>query len=90
MAALISSGQAKGLEQAYEMACRAHPEISKAIAAAETEARERASAKERQRVAAEAKAKAVSVRGSPVINGFAKVPDSVEETLAAAWDGRLN
>lgn len=90
MTALISSGRAKGLEAAYEMACRADPDISKAIAKAETEAREKAAAEARRSAAAQAKAKAVSVRGSPVINGFAKVPDSIEETLAAAWDGRLN
>ena len=90
MAALISGGQAKGLEQAYEMACRAHPDISKAISAAEAEAREKAAAEARRAAAAQAKAKAVSVRGSPTVNGFAKAPDSIEAALNAAWDGRLN
>ena len=90
MAALISSGQAKGLEAAYDMACRAHPEVSRAIQSAEAEARAKTEREARAKAAAEAKAKAVSVRGSAVVNGFAKPPDSVRGVLEAAWDGRLN
>lgn len=90
MAVLISSGQAKGLNEAYEMAVRAHPEVSKAIAQAEREAAEKAKLSERVKGAAQAKAKAVSVRGSPPINGTPRAPEDLRGLIEAAWDGRLN
>jgi hypothetical protein len=90
MAALISNGQAKGLEAAYDMACRAHPEISRTLAKSETDAREKTERDARVKAAAEAKAKVVSVRGSPSVNGFAKPPDDLRGLLSAAWDGRVN
>lgn len=86
MAALISSGQAKDLKAAYDMACRAHPDVYKAI----TKAEQDAAAKARQRDAAEAKSRAVSVRGTPSVNGFAKPPDDLRSLLGAVMDGRVN
>lgn len=90
MGGLMQAGAANDLASAYEMACRAHPEISQTIAKSEAAARERAAAEDRRKAAAEAKAKAVSVRGSSVVNGFTKAPDTLRDTLLAAWDGRLN
>lgn len=90
MGGLMQAGAANDLATAYEMACRAHPEVSKAIAKAETEAREKAAAAERAKAAAQAKAKAVSVRGSPPINGTPRAPESLRGLIEAAWDGRLN
>ena len=90
MAALISTGQAKDMPAAYEMACRAHPEVSKAIAKADAAAREKAAAEAQRKAAVEAKAKTGSVRGSPALNGFTAAPESLRGVLEAAFDGRLN
>lgn len=86
MAALISSGQAKDMKAAYDMACRAHPDVFKAISQAE----QATAAQARQRAAAEAKTRAVSVRGTPSVNGFAKPPDDLRSLLGAVMDGRVN
>lgn len=90
MAAFIEKGQAKDLEAAYEMACRAHPEVFKTIQQAEAAAKDKATLEARRNAAAQAKAKAVTVRGSAAPNGFAKPPDDLRGTLNAVWDGRLN
>lgn len=89
MAALIEKGIAKDLAEAYEMACRAHPDVSKKITQAEAAAREKAALEAQRKAAAQAKAKAGSVRGSPTVNGFAKPPEDLRSTLNAVWDGRL-
>lgn len=86
MAALISSGQAKDMPTAYDMACRAHPDVYKAI----TQAEQATAAKARQRDAAEAKSRAVSVRGTPSVNGFAQPPEDLRSLLGAVMDGRVN
>jgi hypothetical protein len=90
MGALMQAGIANDMATAYEMACRAHPDIYAKTTKAEAEAQAKAAASARAQAAAQAKAKAVSVRGSPSVNGFATVPDSLRDTIAAAWDGRLN
>ena len=90
MGALMTSGQADDLATAYDMACRAHPQVFQAIQKAEQEARDKAATAARSQAAAQAKAKAVSVRGSPAVNGFTKPPDTLRETIEAAMSGRLN
>jgi hypothetical protein len=90
MGALMQAGIANDLPTAYEMACRAHPQVFQAIQKAEQEARTKAEAATRSQAAAQAKAKAVSVRGSPAGNGFTKPPDSLRATIEAAFEGRLN
>lgn len=90
MAAFIEKGQAKDLEAAYEMACRAHPDVYRQIQQAEAAAKEKAQLEARRNAAAQAKAKVASVRGTPTVNGFAKPPDDLRGTISAAWDGRLN
>lgn len=90
MAAFIEKGIAKDLPEAYEMACRAHPDVSKKIMQAEAAAKEKAALEAQRKAAAQAKAKAGSVRGSPTVNGFAKPPDDLRGTINAVWDGRLN
>lgn len=86
MGALMQAGIAQDMAGAYEMACRAHPEVSKALDAerAKTEAQTRAKA------AQEARAKAVSVRGSPPINGNGAPPDTLRGALEAAWGGAIH
>jgi hypothetical protein len=90
MGALMQAGTANDLATAYEMACRAHPEVFKAIQQAEQAARAKADTAARSQAAAQAKAKAVSVRGSPAVNGFTKPPETLRETIQAAFAGRLN
>lgn len=86
MGALMQADPSLDLARAYEMACKAHPEVSKSLAA---EAEKAANAEKAKR-AAEAKGKAVSVRGAPPMVGTGAVPDSIRGTLAAAWDGALH
>lgn len=83
MGELMRAGWASDLASAYEMACRAHPEVSKALAA---EAEKAANAEKAKR-ADEAKRRAVSVRGAPPTIGNGQVPDSIRGNLYAAWDG---
>jgi hypothetical protein len=90
MGALMQAGIANDLPTAYEMACRAHPEVHKAIQAAEAERRAKSETEAKRKAAADAKGKAVSVRGAPPVTGFRQAPDSIRDTLLAAWDGRLN
>ena len=89
MGALMQAGEAEDMATAYEMACRAHPQISQTIAKAEAETRAKAEAEAKRKAAAEAKTKAVSVRGSAPAPGFATVPTDVRGLLEAAFDGRL-
>lgn len=86
MGALMQADPSLDLARAYEMACRAHPEVSKALAA---EAEKAANAEKAKR-ADEAKRKAVSVRGAPPMVGNGKVPDSIRGVLEAAFDGGLH
>lgn len=90
MGALMQAGTAKDMEAAYEMACRAHPEVWKAIQTAEAETKAKVAAAERAKAAADARTKAVSVRGSVPVPGVAKGPTTLKGMLEAAWDGRLN
>lgn len=90
MGALMQAGIANDLPTAYEMACRAHPEVHQAIQAAEAEKRAKSETEAKRKAAAEAKGKAVSVRGSAPTPGFRSTPDSIRDSLLAAWDGRLN
>jgi hypothetical protein len=90
MGALMQAGIADDLATAYDMACRAHPQVFQSIQKAEQEARAKAEASARSQAASQAKAKAVSVRGSPAVNGFTKPPETLRETIEAAYSGRLN
>jgi galactokinase len=90
MGALMQAGTAKDLDTAYEMACRAHPEVFKAIQQTEAETKAKAEAQERAKAAASAKTKAVSVRGAVPAPGARTPPATLRGLLEAAWDGRVN
>jgi hypothetical protein len=90
MGALMQAGIADDLATAYDMACRAHPQVFQSIQKAEQAARAKADTAARSQAASQAKAKAVSVRGSPAVNGFTKPPETLRETIEAAFSGRLN
>lgn len=88
MGSLISNGDAQSLEQAYEMACRAHPEVSKAMSA-EQRTRDEAQRLEEARRKAEgakrANAANVSGQGGVGIADTSKL--SLHDDIAARLDG---
>lgn len=87
MGALMTADPELDMARAYEMACRAHPSVSKALADEEAKAAIAA----RTKAANEARAKQVSVRGgAPPVAGNGAAPDSLRGTLVAAWDGALH
>jgi hypothetical protein len=88
MAALLESGTAKTLEDAYEAACLANPEVRRFVLAEQRKAEDAARLAETQRAANDAKrALGVNVSGQ----GGAGMADaskrSLRDDLAAAWDG---
>jgi hypothetical protein len=85
MGALISSGAAKDMQDAYDQACHANPSI-RAQLAADTS---RAEAIRRDREAREASARAVSISGTPPTPASKSVPDTLRGTIEAAFEGRL-
>ena len=87
MAPLLASGQAKDLQEAYDMACHASPTIrSTLLAAKEAEKK----AKRNEELAAKKQA-AVSVVGSPGVHGpnTAAPKRSVREELEASFDAAM-
>lgn len=84
MGALMQAGEAKDMEQAYEMAVWARPDLRAQLLAAQT-AQQTATQQTRQRTE-KARAKAVSVRGGP--GGYTPPPvnpnASVRESLMSA------
>lgn len=90
MGALMQAGTAKDMESAYEMACRAHPEVWAKVQAEEAAAKAKAEADRRAKAAAAARAKAPVVRTNvPAANGAAEAPRDWGSLVEAAWEGRL-
>lgn len=87
MGSLLSSGQAKDLREAYDMACYAIPEIRSTMFSA-PKADEAA---KRKAEVAQKKNAAVSIKGSSsVVHGNTKPPiRTLEEELAANFDAAL-
>lgn len=87
MADIIDMGAARGvnysLQQAYEIACRAHPEISRVLAQREQSKTAQSLNQSTQR----AKQAAVSVGGAPAMGSSDKTPDSIREALELAISG---
>lgn len=87
MATLLNSGQAQGLEEAYEKAIWAHPQVRAALLE-----KQNAETQEKRKKELEAKKKAASsVTGSPdvkSVNSTKKVSKkaSIEEDIAAAFE----
>lgn len=65
MGPLVDSGQAKDLQQAYDMACRAHPDVNAKIEAARKAQQARDQAKEQREKAKAAGQAGSSISGSP-------------------------
>jgi len=85
MVAILNSGQAKDLKEAYDMACMANPQIRTSLEASKAAEQQ---AKRKQEIAAKKQA-AASVTGSPAVPSNAKAKNSntsVEDDLRAAFD----
>lgn len=84
MSALLTSGQAKDLREAYDMASYANPETRSTMLNASKEAE---AAKRKQEIASKKNA-SVSVKGSPsLVQGNTKSPvRTIEEELSAQFD----
>ncbi len=86
MVAMLNSGQAGDLKEAYDMACMANPTIRSTLLAAQAAEQQ---AKRKQEVEAKKRA-ASSIAGSPAIPSNSKATNnsqtSVEDDLRAAFD----
>lgn len=84
MAPLLGSEQAKDLQEAYDAACWATPEIRTVLMAAQ----EKEQAEKRKDEIAKKKQAAASVTGSPGINtpSSTKTPKTVEDDLREVYD----
>jgi len=90
MAGLLGSGNAQDLNQAYEMACRAHPEVSKALTAAQQQAQEAQRLENAKRRAAEAsRAKVVNASGQGGVGIASPRSNSLEDDLGALYDSQV-
>ena len=79
---------AKNLEEAYAMACRAHPEVYQKIAAAEAAKKERERRREEQDKAGKAKTAAASVSGAAARAAPAAPTGDLRADLAAEFKSR--
>ncbi len=83
MAAFLESGNAQTMDQAYEMACRAHPEVSTQVTAAQRaaeEAKRLVEAKQKANLAS--KANAVNATGQ----GGVGIADTTKSTLRSSLE----
>jgi len=81
MGSFYGSGQNIGLDQAYDMACRAHPEVYAKIDAARRADAERERAKQQREKAAAAKQAGSSVVGTPAERGQPEPSGDIREDM---------
>lgn len=86
MAALLQAGRAESLEQAYEMAVWARPDIRSGLLEQQLKEQEEAKRKEAAQRAAAAKAAAVQVRGAPTGGPTSPPTSDRRAQIAAAFD----
>lgn len=89
MAAMLQSGMAQGLQDAYDKAVWARPDLRQSLIEKErTEAEQRALEQARRN---KAKSAAIGVKGSPPSSsGALKSNASIEDVVAAAMDGTIS
>lgn len=84
MVNIINLGAQRGvdytLQQAYDIACRAHPEVSKVLQQRE----QMRAAQTLSQTAQKAKQAAVSLGGAPSLGGEEKSPDSIRDAIMLA------
>lgn len=85
MAALLQTGRAKDLQEAYDMAVYANPQTRAAML--EQQRQDALKQAQSQALSQRAKAAAVSVKGSSPASGTAGKPQSLRAALEAAFDG---
>jgi hypothetical protein len=91
MAALIESGDAQTMDQAYEMACRAHPEVSKIVAAEQRQREEAQRLAEQRRLAEEAKRNnTVNAQGQGGVGIADTSKVTLRDELAGRFEGRIS
>lgn len=88
MAALMAAGRAENLQDAYEMAIWARPDIRSSLIEQQRKAEEAKRKEEAAQRAAAAKAAAVQVRGAPTAGGNPPVKDR-RALIASAIDSRI-
>lgn len=84
MAALLQAGRAQDLEQAYDMAIWARPDLRSGLLQQQTRAAEEKARAEAQRL--KAKTAAVSVKGSSPVSGTSATPTDLRAALEAAFN----
>lgn len=86
MSAYFANGEAKTLDQAYEMACWANPEVRAALIAEKQRAADSQRLEEAKRKTATARNSSFDVRGQGGVGiAGSKANESLEDTLAARW-----
>lgn len=88
MASLISSGEAPDLKTAYDMACRAKPDVWAKIDAANQAKADREAAQKRREKAAAAGRAGSSISGSPGARSEPQSTGDLREDLRAAFSER--
>lgn len=87
MADFLNQGHAQTMEQAYEMACRAHPEVSAAVMSEQTQRQEAQRLAEAKRKALEARnASSVNATGQGGVGTADITPQSLRDSLSSAYD----
>ena len=87
MASLIQSGHARDLNAAYEMACRANPEVSKVIGAEQQRKAEAQRLQDARKLAEDAKrAKAANAEGQGGVGIADATSKSLRASLEAGYD----
>ena len=87
MSSYFASGQAQTLEQAYEMACWANPEVRAALIADQQRASEAQRLEEAKRKAKEAKSSSFNVTGQGGVGISGSTQTSLRDELAAQFEG---
>lgn len=86
MAALLQAGRAESLEQAYEMATWARPDVRSSLLEQQRKDEEAKRREDAQRAAAAAKSAAVQVRGAPTGGPSSPPVTDRRASIAAAFD----
>lgn len=90
MGALMDSGNATSMDQAYEMACRAHPEVWATLSAQQQKAADTKRLEDARRAAEDAKrANAANVTGQGAVGMADTSKLSLRDELSAHLDGRV-
>lgn len=88
MGDFLQSGHAQTMDEAYAMACRAHPEVSTAVSAAQRKSEEAERLQEARRKAEEARRHtAVNATGQGSVGIASTSTDSLRADLEAAFNG---